>query len=116
MRCPFCQNYQISSEGVGKEISIKRLGEIFLEQQERGAHNLNLVTPTHYVPQIIKALDMAKSNGLNIPVIYNTNSYENIETIKSLKGYIDVYLPDLKYFNDKYSYNIQMLQIILSCI
>lgn len=103
LRCPFCQNYQISSEGVGKEISIERLSDLFLEQQEIGAHNINLVTPTHYVPQIIKALDIAKSNGLNIPIIYNTNSYENIETIKALKGYIDVYLPDLKYFNDKYS-------------
>lgn len=103
LRCPFCQNYQISSEGIGKEISIQRLSEIFLEQQKRGANNINLVTPTHYAPQIIKALDSSKANGLNIPVIYNTNSYENIQTIKSLKGYVDVYLPDLKYFNDKYS-------------
>lgn len=103
LQCSFCQNHQISTEGVGKQISIERLSEIFLEQQQRGAHNINLVTPTHYVPQIIEALKIAKSRGLNLPIIYNTNSYENIETIRSLKGYIDVYLPDLKYFNNKYS-------------
>jgi Uncharacterized Fe-S protein PflX, homolog of pyruvate formate lyase activating proteins len=103
LQCSFCQNHQISTGGLGKEISIERLSEIFLEQQQRGAHNINLVTPTHYVPQIIEALKIAKSKGLNLPIIYNTNSYENIQTIKSLKGYIDVYLPDLKYFNDKYS-------------
>lgn len=103
LQCSFCQNYQISTDGFGKEISIERLSEIFLEQQQKRAHNINLVTPTHYVPQIIEALKIAKSKGLNIPIIYNTNSYENIETIRSLKGYIDVYLPDLKYFNNKYS-------------
>ena len=103
LKCVFCQNHKISSEGIGKEISIHRLSEIFLEQQERGAHNINLVTPTHYIPQIISALDLAKSNGLNIPILFNSNGYENIETIKSLRGYIDVYLPDLKYFDNKYS-------------
>jgi len=103
LQCSFCQNHQISSEGVGKEVSIERLSEIFLEQQQRGAHNINLVTPTHYVPQIIEALKIAKSKALTLPIIYNTNSYENIETIRSLKDYIDVYLPDLKYFNNKYS-------------
>lgn len=103
LSCVFCQNHDISQENVGKEVSIERLSQIFLEQQERGAHNINLVSPTHYVPQIIEALKIAKSNGLNIPIVYNTNSYENIETIKSLKGYIDIYLPDLKYFDDKYS-------------
>lgn len=103
LQCSFCQNYKISTEGIGKEISIERLSEIFLEQQQKGAHNINLVTPTHYVPQIIEALKIAKSKGLSLPIIYNTNSYENIETLKSLEGYVDVYLPDLKYFNDKYS-------------
>ncbi|MCH5138900.1 radical SAM protein [Clostridiaceae bacterium UIB06] len=103
LQCSFCQNYKISTEGIGKEISIERLSEIFLEQQQRGAHNINLVTPTHYVPQIIEALKIAKSKGLSLPIIYNTNSYENIQTLKSLEGYIDVYLPDLKYFDDKYS-------------
>ncbi|MBE6067691.1 MAG: radical SAM protein [Clostridium lundense] len=103
LSCVFCQNHSISENHVGKEISIKRLSEIFLEQQKNGAHNINLVTPTHYVPQIIEALDIAKANGLCIPIIYNTSSYENLETIKSLKGYIDIYLPDLKYYNDKFA-------------
>ncbi len=103
LKCVFCQNHRISAEGIGKAISIERLSEIFLEQQQRGAHNINLVTPTHYVPQIIKSLDLAKSNGLNIPILFNTNGYENVETIKALKGYVDVYLPDLKYFDNKYS-------------
>lgn len=103
LKCVYCQNYAISSNGIGKEISIKRLSQIFLEQQERGAHNINLVTPTHFVPQIIEALKLAKNSGLKIPIVYNTNSYENLETIKLLKGYIDIYLPDLKYFNDKYA-------------
>ena len=87
----------------GMEVSIERLSEIFLELQEKGANNINLVTPTHYVPQIIEALKIAKKNKLTIPILYNTNSYDSIETIKSLNGYIDVYLPDFKYFNDKYA-------------
>ncbi|AYD41303.1 radical SAM protein [Clostridium fermenticellae] len=103
LKCVFCQNYEISSNGIGKEISVKRLSEIFLEQQKRGALNINLVSPTHYVPQIIKALDIAKSKGLSIPIVYNTNSYENLETIRALNGYIDIYLPDLKYFSNRYS-------------
>lgn len=103
LKCVFCQNHKISDSGIGKEVSIKRLSEIFLEQQQQGAHNINLVTPTHYVHQIIEALTIAKSQGLNIPILFNTNGYENPETIKALEGYIDVYLPDLKYFNNKYS-------------
>lgn len=103
LRCVFCQNHNISQESKGKEVSINRLSSIFLEQQKKGAHNINLVTPTQYVPQIIEALKIAKTNGLTIPILYNSNGYENIETIESLKGYIDVYLPDLKYFNDKYA-------------
>lgn len=103
LKCVYCQNYIISSNGIGKEISIKRLSEIFLEQQEKGAHNINLVTPTHFVPQIIEALKLAKNSGLKLPIVYNTNSYENLETIKALRGHIDIYLPDLKYFNDKYA-------------
>lgn len=97
LSCEFCQNYEISQKGLGKEISIERLAEIFIEQQERGAENINLVSPTSYAVQIIEAIKIAKANGLKIPIIYNTNGYENIETIKMLDGYIDVYLPDLKY-------------------
>ncbi|QGU96583.1 radical SAM protein [Clostridium bovifaecis] len=103
LKCVFCQNHAISSGGIGKEISIDRLSEIFLEQQARGAHNINLVTPTHYVPQIISALKIARSKGLNVPIVYNTNSYESVSTIKALKGYIDIYIPDLKYYKDKYA-------------
>ncbi|MFL0252181.1 radical SAM protein [Clostridium neuense] len=103
LRCVFCQNHTISQEGFGKEVSIERLSEIFLEQQERGAHNINLVTPTHYAYQIVEAIKLSKKNGLSIPILYNSNGYENVETIKMLNGYIDVYLPDLKYFNDKYA-------------
>ncbi|MDZ7543969.1 radical SAM protein, partial [Clostridium perfringens] len=79
------------------------LGEIFIELQEKGALNINLVTPTHYVPQIIEAIRVARNKGLNIPIIYNSSGYEKVETIKLLKGYIDVYLPDMKYFDSKYS-------------
>ena len=97
MNCIFCQNYEISQLGKGKEISIQDLARIFLEQQERNVANINLVTPTSFVPQIIEAIKIAKARGLHIPIIYNTNGYENVETIKLLEGYIDVYLPDLKY-------------------
>lgn len=103
LNCVFCQNYKISANGIGKEISIERLSAIFLIQQDKGAHNINLVTPTHYIPQIIEALHIAKLKGLNLPILFNTNSYETITSLKILKGHIDVYLPDLKYFNDKYS-------------
>lgn len=100
LNCMFCQNYEISHKGKGYEITIEELAKIFIEQQKNGAHNINLVTPTMYVVQIIEALKIAKKEGLNIPVIYNTSSYENVETIKMLKGYIDVYLPDLKYYSN----------------
>ena len=114
-RCVFCQNYNISQDSnsnpsicsspvIGKEVSIERLSQIFLELQEKGANNINLVTPTHYVPQIIKAIDIAKNKGLILPILYNTNSYDSLKTIQSLNGYIDVYLPDFKYFNDKYAF------------
>ena len=101
MNCIFCQNYEISQLGKGKEISIEELSNIFIMQQEKGVHNINLVTPTSYVYQIIEAIKIAKAKGLNIPIVYNTNGYENIETIKALNGYVDVYLPDLKYAEEK---------------
>ena len=101
LKCVFCQNYKISSEGFGTEITIDRLAEIFLELQDKGANNINLVTPTHFVPQIIESLKIAKNKGLNLPIIYNTNSIDTLDTIKTLNGYIDVYLPDFKYFEDK---------------
>ena len=100
LKCMYCQNYEISQEGKGIEISIERLAQIMIEQQKRGVNNINLVTPTMYVYQIIEAIKIAKDNGLKIPIIYNSNGYERIETIKDLDGYIDVYLPDLKYYSD----------------
>lgn len=104
LKCVFCQNFDISQcNYYGKEVTIERLAEIFLELQNKGALNINLVTPTHYVYHIIEALDIAKKNGLKLLVIYNTSGYEKVETIKRLKGYIDVYLPDFKYFDSKHS-------------
>ena len=100
LKCVYCQNFKISSENYGKEISHERLAEIFIEQQKRGANNIELVTPTHYVPQICTALDAAKSRNLKIPVVYNTNSYENLSTLDLLKNRVDIFLPDLKYFDD----------------
>ncbi len=100
MNCVFCQNYEISQQGKGKEISIQELAEIFIKQQEKDVENINLVTPTSYVLQIIEAIKIARKNGLNIPIVYNTNGYEKVETLKMLEGYIDIYLPDLKYSDD----------------
>ena len=101
LNCIYCQNYEISNLGKGKEITISHLAEIFLNQQKKGAHNINLVTPTMYAFQIVEAIKIAKSRGLNIPIIYNSNGYENTDTIKFLNGYIDVYLPDLKYYTNE---------------
>ena len=101
LRCVFCQNFKISHEGFGEEISVERLAEIFLEQQERGAANIELVSPDHYVPQICVALDSAKSRGLNLPVVWNSNGYTLPKTLELLKNRVDVFLPDLKYFDDK---------------
>ena len=98
--CVFCQNHDISQDGFGQEISIERLAEIFLEQQERGFHNVNLVSAVQFIPQTAKALEMAKKNGLNIPVVYNSNGYESIEGLRMLEGLVDVYLPDFKYWNN----------------
>ena len=95
--CLFCQNHQIAHEHRGKEISAERLSEIFLELQEKGAANINLVTAVHFTPHVIKALDRAKENGLSIPVVYNSSGYESVEMLRLLRGYIDVYLPDYKY-------------------
>lgn len=103
LNCIYCQNYEISQGGKGKEITIQTLADIFIKQQEKGAHNINLVTPTMYVYQIIEAIKIARKNGLKIPIIYNSNGYENVETIKMLNGYIDVYLPDLKYYTNELS-------------
>ena len=104
LHCIFCQNYSISKNGnmnrkIGKIVSVSRLSEIYLELQDKGAHNINLVTPTHYIPQIIESLELAKKNGLRIPIVYNTGCYEKVKTLRQLEGFVDIYLPDLKYFS-----------------
>lgn len=100
-KCIFCQNYKISQEGKGNEVTIEELANIFLKLQQEGANNINLVTPTMYAYQIIEAIKLARMNGLNLPIIYNSNGYENVETLRDLSGYVDVYLPDLKYYADE---------------
>ena len=112
LRCRFCQNAKVSLGGWGREVSGERLAEIFLELQEQGAHNVNLVTATQYVPQVIAALARAKSGlqesglqkpGLKIPVVYNCGGYERVETVRALKGSVDIFLPDLKYCDETLS-------------
>lgn len=98
LNCVFCQNYEISQQGRGREIEIEELAEIMLKQQEKGVENINFVTPTSYSIQIKEAIIIAKENGLKIPIVYNTNGYENVETLRELEGLIDIYLPDLKYY------------------
>ena len=102
LKCIYCQNRKISALGVGKDITIKRFSDICLELQRKKANNINLVTPTHYVPSIIKGIKKAREKGLKIPVVYNTSSYENVETLKELEGTVDIYLPDMKYYNEEF--------------
>ncbi len=102
LHCMFCQNYEISQNKVkGREVTIEELAEIMLEQQEKNAENINLVTPTMYAYQIKEAIKIARKKGLTIPIIYNSNGYEKVETLKDLEGYIDVYLPDFKYYSNE---------------
>ena len=103
LKCLFCQNEQISQKCFGKEISITTLANIMLDLQEKKVHNINLVTPTMYIPQIAKAIKKAKNLGLTIPIVYNSNAYENPLALKLLDGLIDIYLPDFKYYNDSYA-------------
>lgn len=99
LHCVFCQNEEIANGTVGKVISGERLSEIFLELQEKGANNINLVTPGQFVPQIIVAVERARRQGMTLPIVYNTSSYENVESIRSLEGIVDIYLPDFKYMD-----------------
>lgn len=98
--CVYCQNYNIAKAITGKIITVERLAQIFLELQQKKASNINLVTPGHYTPQILQALSIAKSEGLNIPIVYNSSGYEKTETLRILEGYIDIYLPDFKYMSE----------------
>ena len=97
LRCCYCQNFPISQQGVGKEISAARLSEIFLELQQGGAKNINLVTATQFLPWVTEALDTARAQGLHLPIVYNTGGYETVETVKALQGYVDIWLADFKY-------------------
>ena len=101
MHCVFCQNREIANGFVGKEISRERLSDIFLELQGQGANNINLVTPGHYVPHIVWAVEQARNQGLHVPIVYNTSSYEKVDTLKQLEGIVDVYLPDFKYWDSQ---------------
>ena len=103
LNCIYCQNYEISQLGRGRVITIAELANTFMELQRKNVNNINLVTPTMYAYQIKEAIKIARKDGLKLPIIYNTNSYENVETIKALNGYIDVYLPDLKYYSNELS-------------
>lgn len=103
LRCLYCQNYYIGEEGNGVEISVERFSDICLDLQKKGATNINLVTPTHYVPLIIDGIKLAKSRGLTLPIVYNTSGYENVTTIKLLEEIVDIYLPDFKYYDDHYA-------------
>lgn len=105
LKCVYCQNFSISHEGFGAEISVERLAEIFFEQQQRGAANIELVTPTHYTDKICAAIDIAKTRGLNLPIVWNSNAYENLETLELLRGRVDIFLPDVKYFDDTAAQN-----------
>lgn len=100
LKCVYCQNYDISSEAFGKEITIKRLAEIFKELEEKGANNINLVTPSHYAKQIVEALKIYRPN---IPIVYNTSGYDSLEVLKLMEGWVDVYLTDLKYCSSELS-------------
>ena len=97
LKCCFCQNYPISAEGLGKEITVERLAEIFLDLQAQGAHNINLVTPGQWRPWIIAALDLARAQGLHLPIVCNTGGYETVESVHAWSGFIDIWLADLKY-------------------
>ena len=101
MRCVYCQNYDISQLGEGVDITPEVLANVMLRLQEEGAHNINLVTPSHVVPQIVEALYYAVERGLNIPIVYNTSSYDDLETLKLLDGIVDIYLADLKYLDEE---------------
>lgn len=120
LHCVFCQNHKIANGTVGKEITIERLSEIFLELQEKKANNINLVTPGHFAPQIVTALESAKKQGLVIPIVYNTSSYEHVDTIKMLDGLVDIYLPDFKYMSPvlskKYSHAADYSEVAKAAI
>ena len=120
LHCVFCQNEKISNGEVGREISVEDLAETFINLMKQGANNINLVTGTHYIPAIVRAAQIARDRGLNIPIIYNTSGYETVETLRLLGGIVDVYLPDFKYMNSdlaaKYSHSADYPRIAKNAI
>jgi putative pyruvate formate lyase activating enzyme len=120
LACIYCQNYEISQLRIGEEISFEKLAEMMVELQNRGCHNINLVTPTPQVPQIVKALSIAVEKGLKIPLVYNTNAYDSVKTLKLLEGIVDIYMPDAKYSDDeialKYSNASNYFEIMKTAI
>ena len=108
LKCIFCQNHEISTKLIGQEISVEDFSNICINLEKDGAHNINLVTPTHFVPLIVEGIKLARDKGLKIPIVYNTSGYENVDTIKLLDGIVNIYLPDFKYYDDtlanKYSH------------
>jgi len=107
LHCKYCQNYSISQIGVGEYYTVRELAQMMLKLQKRGAHNINLVTPNHFIPQIIKAIYIAKGKELHIPIVYNTSGYDSVKTLKLISGIVDIYLVDMRYsdsrFSEKYS-------------
>lgn len=101
MGCKYCQNHNIAMGRAGKKITVERLSQIFLELQEKGANNINLVTPGHYIIPIVEAIRMARDNKLSVPIVYNSSGYEKVDTLRLLEGYVDIYLPDLKYMDNE---------------
>jgi len=101
MQCAFCQNYQISQERYGREITCEEMAAMMIELQDQGCHNINFVSPTHFVPQILEAVLIAAEQGLNIPLVYNTGTYDSVETLRLLDGVFDIYMPDAKYGSDE---------------
>ena len=101
LRCVFCQNYSISQMGEGNEVAMEELAKMMLSLQTKGCHNINLVSPTHVVPYILEALELAASRGLYLPLVYNTGGYDSVETLELLDGVVDIYMPDMKYSDEK---------------
>ncbi|MGE5805963.1 MAG: radical SAM protein [Ignavibacteria bacterium] len=110
LSCEFCQNYEISHEGIGKKISTDELAEYMLSLQRRGCHNINLVTPTHFTPQIVESLSMAVEKGLELPLVYNCGGYESLETLRLLEDIIDIYMPDIKYSSNENAFKYSGIQ------
>ncbi|HHW70189.1 MAG TPA: radical SAM protein [Clostridiales bacterium] len=104
LRCIFCQNYEISQYGIGSEVDSERLSQIMLHLQRQGCNNINLVSPSHVVPHIVEAIYLASQRGLNLPIVYNTNAYDKVSTLRFLDGIIDIYMPDIKFANDLVAY------------